>query len=150
MAKTSKQKELIRSLYNQVQSNKAALESASIGRYITDGAFKANSSAGIVQIKSSNSVTQLRDALASLISVRSNKKEANAILGITEVFTHQGATEEEWIADFKTRIAVLNNAALRAQVEDDEKTLLSMDPSILAEIKLDEIAKRNAGAAVTA
>lgn len=144
MAKTKDQKKAIRAMYNQVQENKAAIANAENGRYLTDGNFRVNNSSAIINLKTASNPLQLRDAYADLLEKSKSKAEANAILGISdESPTHMGASIAEWTADFKTSIARINKVAMLRQVEQDEAFLLTMDPAILHEIKMDEIAARN-------
>lgn len=148
MAKSKEEKKLIRAMYVQVQENKAAIANADNGRYITDGAFRLNNSSAIINLKTASNPLQLRDAYADLLEKSKSKVEANGILGIVDNSpTHMGATIAEWTADFKTSIARINKVAMLRQIEMDEIALTQMDPTILAQIKLEEIQKRNEGIA---
>lgn len=150
MAKTKEQIKLVRALFQQVQSTRAALESAKKALYVTDGNFRLNNASAIINLKTETSVNRLRDAFASLLELNKSKVEANKILGIVETSTlHMGASIAEWTQDFQTAVARINQVVMLRQVEEDERVLTTMDPSILADIKLEEMAKRQAAFAAT-
>lgn len=150
MAKTKDQKKAIRAMYNQVQENKAAIANAENGRYITDGNFRLSNASAILNLKTESNPMRLRDAFADLLEKFKSKVEANTVLGLVETeITHFGASLSEWTSDFKTSIARINKVAMLRQVEQDEAFLLTMDPAILHEIKMDEIAARNTAIAAT-
>lgn len=148
--KSKEMKKQIRDLYLVVQANKAALANAAKGIYITDGNFRVSNASAIISIKTETNILRLRDAYASLLEVTKSKAEANKILGIEEAeIKHMGATVAEWTSDFKTRIAVINNAVEVRNLERDEARLKAMDPTLLQEIEFEEMSKRNAAIAAT-
>lgn len=133
----------VRDLYEKVQSNKERLLNAESGRYLTDGNFRLDQNSAIINLKAEKNLIKLRDAYASLIEKFNSKLEANSVLGLPELgLTHYGATLKEWTSDFTTSVDRVNKSELLRKIQIDEEYLLTLDPSILEEIKLEEIASR--------
>ena len=133
----------IRELYNKVQSQKTALENAEKGKYCTDGIFKFGNNTPEINIKTVRYSEKIAEMLAFLLDKQRSNKEAAEILGLTNSeFTWQGATLENWVSDFKTRIAQINTVEQKqklSQAETQLQTFKSQDPEFFASIELEKI-----------
>lgn len=141
MAKNAN-KELIRKLYNKVQEKKAVILNAEKGTYLTDGLFRFGNNAQVIDIKTERNKNRLKEIMSFLLEKEAFDGKANEILGLKENFTWMNVTLDEWTKDLKTRVAQLSLAESKASLQADEAALLSMDATLLQEIKLEEMSKR--------
>lgn len=134
------QKELIRELYKIVQVNKSDLDAAVKGSYVTDGIFRFGNNTPLIDIKTNNNISQLRDIVAFLLEKESYSAAANKKLNLPEEpFKWMGATVENWASDVSVRITKLKEVEKRAELKLREERLLQMDPALLMEIELEEM-----------
>ena len=135
----------IRALYTKVQEQKLALENAAKGTYCTDGMFKFGSNTPEINIKTVRQVDKLVEMLSFMIDKNKSNDKACDILGVTSTeFTWCGASIENWIVDFKTRIAQINTVDQKqklAKAEAQLETFKNQDPEFFASIELEKISQ---------
>lgn len=141
MAKNAN-KELIRTLYNKVQEKKAVIANAEKGTYLTDGLFRFGNNAQVIDIKTERNKNRLKEILSFLLEKEAFDGKANEILGLKEPFAWMNVSLGEWTKDLKTRVAQLSIVESKASLQADEAALLSMDATLLQEIKLEEMKSR--------
>lgn len=133
----------IRALYYKVQEQKTAVYNAEQGRYCTDGYFKYGNNTPAIDIKTIRQSEKIAEMLAFLLDKQRSNKEAAEILGLANpVFTWQGATIEDWTADFKTRVTQINIIDKKNKLALAEAELAkhrASDPEFFASIELEKI-----------
>jgi hypothetical protein len=135
----SDNKDKIRIFYKKIQEKKNLIENAQNSTYATDGVFRFGHNTADINIKAEKRTNVLRDIVAFLLEKEKNTTEANHILGLKDPFTWLGVSVETWIHDIKIRLTQINVAQERLQLSKWEEELLSMDTTLLEEIKLAEM-----------
>jgi len=139
---TAKEKAAIKKLFDTVQIKKAELESAEKGTYATDGIFYYSHSGTPHDIKTIRDKSKLRDMVAFLIEKEKSVDEANQFLEMTGPFKWFHATTEQWKKDIKVRVTQLDIITKKSELAEMEATLLTMDPDILKDLKMQEMTKK--------
>lgn len=140
--KKSSKKEMIRTFFKAIQKQKADIEAASKGQYKTDGLFDMNRLT--INLKTERNVLRLRDGVAALLEKFSYQDKANELLGLESSNLIQGVSKEDWLEDFKVSVVKLQLIERRKKLEHDEAELMKMDPTLLADIKMEEMAAKYA------
>lgn len=137
MSNTQKQ---VRELYAKVQEQKAEIDKAEKGRYITDGQFRYSNTSQVHSIPAVRHTNQLQEMLAFLIGKQRDFVEAGKLLGVENEFTWYGATVDQWASDFKVRATQIDLVTRKAKLADLEAKLLRIaDAEFLAELELETI-----------
>ena len=133
----------VRELYAKVQAQKAELEAADNNRFVTDGVFRYNNTGQPCDLRSTRSTSDIQAMAAFLIGRKRDHDEAGITLGLKSDFTWLGATLDQWIGDFKVRVAQLEKTKRRSELLASELALNALiqqvDPEFVAELRFAEI-----------
>lgn len=133
-------KDTVRKFYKNIQKQKAELAAVNKGTYITDGLLTIGGT--LINLKTCTQPLRLRGALAHLIDQHSSMKKANEILGTNLDIIIGGATLEEWTADIKLSFFKLELMERKIKLQQDEAKLKTMDPTLLRDIEMEEMASK--------
>lgn len=134
--------EKIKQLLEKVEEQQAGLGKKPRGTWLTNGIFKYSNS-NFFNLNTVQDFKVLIDALAFLLEKNLLQSSAAEKLGLeTAAFEWNGYPIEDWEADFKKRIEIVNWQARKVQLDQTKKKLKSL---ISAETKtsmeLEDIAK---------
>jgi hypothetical protein len=143
----SRNKELdlqVKSLYEQVQQKKAALETAEKPNpYNTDGNFRYSKDGAIYNLLSVRHVDQLIDMLSFLVGKQQFHEAACKLAGIETKCLWLAVDVNVWQGDICTRITQLTMASKKAELAALEQDLLEIaDPNMLKELRAKAAAER--------
>lgn len=136
----SDQNQKVRELYALVQKQKAEIKNAENECYVTDRMFRYAESGQSYDIGLVRHSNQIQQMAAFLVGKERDFKDAGKLLGVENEFKWFGATVEQWMNDFKIRVAKLEITSRREKLNQSEARLLAIaDPSFLQELELDKI-----------
>lgn len=141
--KTQTNDDKIKTLLTAVEAKRANLGNRPKGERETNGLFKWREGQGQFSINVIKDVTIFVDAMSFLLDRENLREQAAAALGVDPTpFKWNGFTVEQWKADFKLRIAVLQYEKKKKQLVAAEKKLKTlMSEGTKTELELDDLAQ---------
>jgi hypothetical protein len=132
----------IKQLLVKVEEQKAGLGPKPRAHWETNGIFKY-SDKSFFNLNTVQNFQQLVDALAFLLEKTLFQNSASEKLGVTgKAFEWNGYPIEDWQADFKKRIEIVNWQARKVQLDQTKKKLKSLiSAETKTEMEIEELSK---------
>lgn len=137
----AKNDDTIKALLATIETQTIALGTPPRGTWLTNGVFKFHKD-DYFNINVTTDPSQFARAMGYILAQKKEAMDGAAALGIAVDFAWSGYSVEEWLADFKTRIAIIEynkKKTLLNATKAKLKTLVS--EKARTEMELEEIAK---------
>lgn len=134
--------ELVKELFDSVQTKKLAIEKAEKPCWQTSCmfAYSADSAHDRKDIRVLNDMRKIVDMFAFLIDRKEKSEKAAQKLGIEHKFTWLGFTIDEWESDFQTRVNQISIQEKRKELAEIEARLNAIiSPELKAKMELEAL-----------
>lgn len=130
----------IKEMMAVVAEKRAALGDKPRASWKTNGIIKFDG--GHINLNTVNSASILVDTLSKIISIKSSHEEAEKILGIKSPFEFNGNSFNDYVDDFKMRLAMIQyDEKKRALTASETRLAALVSEEARTEMELDAIEK---------
>jgi len=136
--------EMVKELFDTVQTKKLAIEKAERPCWQTSGNFgySANSAHDRTDVKTITDVRKIVDMLAFLMDRKEKSESAAKELGVTYTFSWLGFSVDEWKSDFVTRVNQISLKEKQKELAEIEARLNAIiSPELKAKMELEVLSK---------
>lgn len=137
----AKNDDVIKTLLATIETQTAALGQPPRGAWLTNGVFHFSKD-DYFNINVTTDISIFARAMGHVLAQKKEGMDGASALGISVDFAWEGYSVEAWLADFRTRIAVLDYTKKKKLLNETKARLRGLvSEKARTEMELDEIAK---------